>query len=239
MIIVRHDVYRAAPRAPLAMRSPLSPRLTAGLLTLALWALVAGSALWWWLRVGQLSAPWRAPVAGAAPPVTAVDSAQVARALGAVPAAQAASAPAPDVAGRLALRGIVTYQGRGAALIAVDGKPARPLRVGATLEGVDGGWRLRSVSPHAAVLAADGRELRLEMPALARRSSAGDAVAPPRPPLPGQPAPGIPAAPLVPPTPPLPTTPPLSATPAPVLPVAPAVTPQPQAFVPPSAARND
>jgi len=36
MIIVRHDVYRAAPRAPLAMRSPLSPRLTAGLLTLGL-----------------------------------------------------------------------------------------------------------------------------------------------------------------------------------------------------------
>lgn len=215
------------------MRSPLPPRLTAGLLTLALWALVAGSALWWWLRVGQLSAPLRAPVAGAATAVAAVDTAQVARALGATASAPAAAAPAPDLAGRLALRGIVTHQGRGAALIAVDGKPARPLRVGAALEGVDGGWRLRALSPHAAVLAADGRELRLEMPALAARSSAGDAVAPPRPPMPGQAVPGA-ALPQVPPTPPLPVTP------QPLQPGMPAVTPQPQAFVPPpSAARND
>ena len=215
------------------MRNPLPPRLTAGLLTLALWALVAGSALWWWLRVGQLSAPVRAPVVGAGPAVAAVDSAQVARALGATASAPAAAAPAPDLAGRLALRGIVTYQGRGAALIAVDGKPARPLRLGAALEGVDGGWRLRSLSPHAAVLAADGRELRLEMPALAQRSSAGDAVSPARPPMPGQPALGAAPAPQVPPTPPLP------ATPQPLQPGTPAVTPQPQAFVPPSAARND
>jgi len=238
MIIVRHDLHRAAPRAPSAMRSPLPPRLTAGLLTLALWALVAGSALWWWLRVGQLSAPVRAPVVGAGPAVAAVDSAQVARALGATASAPAAAAPAPDLAGRLALRGIVTYQGRGAALIAVDGKPARPLRVGAALEGVDGGWRLRSLSPHVAVLAADGRELRLEMPALAARSSAGDAVAPPRPAAPLQPVPGM--APQVPPTPPLPVAPPAAVTPQPVQPGMPAVTPQPQAFVPPpSAARND
>lgn len=179
------------------MRGGLSPRLAAGLLTLALWALVAGSALWWWLRAGQLSAPLQALVAGGAVAAPAVDSALVARALGATPAGPAAAAPAPEVASRLALRGVVTHGGRGAALIAVDGKAARPLRVGALLEGVDGGWRLRAVAPHAAVLVADGRELQLEMPT--RRSSAGDAVAPPAAPVSAVPpvAPPIPAAPAV------------------------------------------
>lgn len=212
--------------------------------TLLVWALVAGSALAWGLRLGNRPTPVPPQALVVEPGPTPPAGGDFDRVLGARAAPAAASAPLPAADARFALLGVVSPRAaaaarEGVALIAVDGKPARPLRVGATLEGVDGGWRLRSVSPHAAVLAADGRELRLEMPALARRSSAGDAVAPPRPPLPGQPAPGIPAAPLVPPTPPLPTTPPLSATPAPVLPVAPAVTPQPQAFVPPSAARND
>ncbi|QTD46228.1 hypothetical protein [Ottowia testudinis] len=183
------------------MSPRVSPRLAAGLLTLALWALVAGSALFWWLRIGQVAAPLQAPLAGG-PSAAAVDGLQVARALGAAPAAQAAAPAAPDVAGRLALRGIVTHDGRGAALIAVDGKPARPVRVGALLEGVEGDWHVRSVAPHAAVLVAGGRELRLEMPPLARRSSAGDAaqghpvMVPP--PMPGQPG-GTPL-PLPPPT---------------------------------------
>ena len=197
------------------MKSPLSPRLTAVLLTLLLWALVAGSALWWWLRVGQLTAPLQAPVAGGAPAMPALDSTLVARALGATPAPSTAAAPAPEMAGRLALRGIVTHQGSGAALIAVDGKPPKPLRVGAALDGVDGGWRLRSVAPHAVVLAADGRELRLEMPALAQRSSPGDAVAPARPA-------GPPMQPM-----------------APIAPGAAPTLPPPQAFVPPNAPGND
>ena len=164
------------------MKGRLSPRLTAGLLTLAIWALVAGSALFWALRLG--SGPQRpdAAVAGGPPPGgMMVDTPAVARARGAVDAPAAAAAPAPDVVARLALRGIVTHGGRGAALIAIDGKPARPLRVGATLDGVEGGWTVRSVTPRAVVLAADGREARLEMPPLAQRSSAGDAVAPTRP----------------------------------------------------------
>ena len=164
------------------MKGRLSPRLTVGLLTLAIWALVAGSALFWALRLG--SGPQRpdAAVAGGQPPGgMTVDTQAVARALGAGEAPPAAAAPAPDVVGRLALRGIVTHSGRGAALIAIDGKPARPVRVGATLDGVEGGWTVRSVSPQAVVIAADGREARLEMPPLSQRSSAGDAVAPARP----------------------------------------------------------
>ena len=64
------------------MKGRLSPRLTAGLLTLAIWALAAGSALFWGLRLG--SGPQRpdAAVAGGPPPggVT-VDTRTVARAL--------------------------------------------------------------------------------------------------------------------------------------------------------------
>ncbi|MFT4194233.1 type II secretion system protein N, partial [Ottowia sp.] len=98
-----------------------------------------------------------------------------------------AAAPAPDVVSRLALRGIVTHGSRGAALIAVDGKPAKPVRVGAPLDGVEGGWKVQAVEPRAVVLAADGRQARLEMPKLSERSRAGDAVAPMRPALPAAP----------------------------------------------------
>lgn len=186
MIIGRHDTQPAFGRnatgmtaSPLPGFSPrlspqLSPRLAAGLLALLVWALLAGSALYWWLRVGELTAPLQAPPAEG-PRVAQVDAAQVARALGAT---QASAEPAPDdVARRLALRGVVTHGGRGAALIAVDGKTALPLRVGDRLQGVEGDWRLRSVARHGATLAAGGRELTLEMPELAQRSTAGDAVA--------------------------------------------------------------
>ena len=181
----------------------LSARLAVGLPTLALWALVAGSAALWWLRADQVSAPLRLPVVAGATAAPAVDGAVVARALGAAGAAPAAAPAAPELAGRLALRGVLTHGGRGAALIAIDGKPARPVRVGAVLEGVDGGWRLHSVAPHAAVLAAaGGRELRLEMPPLNQRSGSGSGAGPAQPaPLarsvrPTMPAlPGIPLAP--------------------------------------------
>ena len=217
------------------MTMRLAPRLATGLPTLLLWALLAASALWWWLRAGQPAAPQPAPVAGGAPAARTVDSAQVARALGATAAAPAAPAAAPELGGRLALKGVVTHGGQGAALIALDGKPARPLRVGALLEGVDGGWRLRAVSPHAAVLAADGRELRLEMPAPAARTAAAGA-APMSPPLPGAPMSPPPGAPALRPgssraptaVPPMPTPP--------ALPAGMAVSPQPQAYPAPGAA---
>ena len=168
------------------MSSRLSPRFAAGLAALVIWALLAASALLWWLRAGS-GAPVQAPVAGGAPPEgVPVDARAVARALGA-PESEPAAAPVADIASRLALRGVVTHDGRGAALIAVDGKPPTPVRVGAALAGVDGGWTLRSVTPHAAVIASGDSQARLEMPPLDKRSSAGDAVAPVRAPLPPQP----------------------------------------------------
>ena len=166
------------------MRLRPSPRVTAGAVTLAIWALAAGSALFWYLRAGSTSLPVDAAVAsGMAAGGVAVDARTVARALGAPDDVPTEAAPAPDIISRVALRGVVTHGGRGAALLAVDGKPAKPVRVGAPLPDVEGGWTVRTVSPRAVVLVAEGREARLEMPPLAQRSSAGDAVAPARPAL--------------------------------------------------------
>lgn len=156
-------------------------RLSVGLITLLVWALAVGSLVFWWLRLGEASAPLSAPVVGAATGVAGVDSRAVALALGA-PEAQAAEAVAttpadPDLARRLALRGVLTHGAGGAALIGVDGEPAKPVRVGAPISGLDGGWTLRAVEPHAVVLVAGARELRLEMPPMDERSREGDVVA--------------------------------------------------------------
>lgn len=169
-----------------------SDRLAAGVLSLLLWFLVAASALYWYFRVSSGGPPVSAPLASHALADAAPDARRVLRALGGQEAAitTTAAAPAPALAGRLVLRGIVTHGARGAALIGIDGKPARPLRVGAALEGIEGGWTVRSVTPRAVLLGAGAQELRLEMPPLAERSSAGDAVAaPPRPGAPVVPPP--------------------------------------------------
>lgn len=171
MIMVRMRLLRPALR--------FLPALAA----LLVWALAAGSIVYWLLRLGERAPLPTVAVAGTADPAAGVDPAAVARALGATQAT--ASAPgATDVASRLALKGVLTHGAGGAALIAVDGQPARPLRVGASLPGLEGGWVLQSVAPHAVVLAAGGREARLELPPFSERSRAGDAVAPPPPPAP-------------------------------------------------------
>jgi general secretion pathway protein C len=81
-----------------------------------------------------------------------VDPAAVARLLGAGPVT-AAAATSASLASRFALVGVVADRShKGAALIAVDGKPAKPFRVGAA---VDEGLVLQSVESRRAVLAAD------------------------------------------------------------------------------------
>ena len=115
--------------------------------TALLWLLVGVCAVFWALR---LTAPkpgaLMAPVDLGAP--VAIDTTAVARLLGAVQGVPAAAAP--SVASRLVLLGVLAgrYQG-GAALISVDGKPARPLRVGASLEE---GLVLQSVQGRQALL---------------------------------------------------------------------------------------
>ena len=135
--------------------------------TFALWALAAASMGYWGLKLAQ-------PVGASAavPPstrgVAAADPAAIARLLGAGPQLLAA-APLASLSSRFSLVGVVAAQShRGAALIAVDGKPARPFRVGSA---VDEGLLLQSVDARRAVLAAraDGSPvLTLELPPIKR-----------------------------------------------------------------------
>jgi general secretion pathway protein C len=135
--------------------------------TLMVWTLAGACAVFWGLK---LSAPGHgqvvAPVAWAGP--AAVDAAAVARLLGA-PQGMAVAAPAAAVPSRFALQGVLAgRQSGGAALIAVDGKPARPVRVGAVVEE---GLVLQSVQGRKALLGADRdgpASVTLEMAPLSR-----------------------------------------------------------------------
>ena len=122
-------------------------------MTLLVWLLAAGSALFWGLRlfVAAPPLPQRTPVASAGPVVRA----DLTRLLGvdsSPPVAQVAAEPAPDA--RFQLIGVVAPRNaaaarEGLALIAVDGKPAKAYRVGAV---VDGENVLKSVAARGATL---------------------------------------------------------------------------------------
>ena len=135
------------------------------LATLVLWALAGASAVYWGLMLSEPAAG-PAPVAAAPEPILP-DAQALARLLGAH--AQAAAAT-PAAASRFTLLGVLagTQSGDGAALIAVDGKPARPVRVGAVVEE---GLVLQSVQGRKALLGADRdgpASVTLEMAPLSR-----------------------------------------------------------------------
>jgi general secretion pathway protein C len=122
------------------------------LVTALVWALAAGTAVYWGLR---LSSPTAVAVADAAPAVLAGDAAarqaSIARFLGAQPAALAGPGPGPG--DRFALIGVVaSVGGEGAALVSVDGKPARPFAVGMQMAP---GYVLQSLGPREARLSTD------------------------------------------------------------------------------------
>lgn len=125
-------------------------RWKAPVATAVLWALVAASAVFWVLRL-TAPADALAPPAALTRPELAANPAPMARLLGAAPSAVAAT---PEAASRFVLWGVIADgANRGAALISVDGKPARPWRVGAQL--VDG-YVLRSISRRAATVGGRG-----------------------------------------------------------------------------------
>lgn len=138
--------------------------------TFFLAALAALSASYWVLKSMQgHSVSATAAVANAN--LAAMDPQALARALGggqvalaAAPGAVSASARAPYV-----LVGVLADSAKGgAALISVDGKPAKPFRVGAT---VDGNLVLQSVNGRHAVLAEGvqgAAPITLDMPALSK-----------------------------------------------------------------------
>lgn len=148
------------------MRQFFPSRLVPPLTTTVLWALAFGSCVFWGLRLS-------APAAGSPYPPAARSSAAapdtnaLARTLGALP--DAGPAPAAPAASRFVLLGVLAGSSHaGAALMAVDGQPAKTYRVGST---VVQGFVLESVSPRRVVLGTDasasgGRGLTVEMPAL-------------------------------------------------------------------------
>lgn len=120
--------------------------------TFALWLLAAACAAFWGLRLG--AAPGAAaPLAARAGGSLVVEPGAIAGLLGGVPAAPgAAAAPQTSLASRFQLVGVAAraYSGAGAAIIAVDGKPGKPYRVG---HSVEEGLVLQSVQGRQAVLA--------------------------------------------------------------------------------------
>lgn len=113
-------------------------------------ALAAASGVYWVLQwPGAALAPAASVRVASTPPTT--DPQALAGLLGgASPAASAA--PQVNAGSRFVLAGVVAGASRrGAALIAVDGKPAKPYPVGSR---VDAGLFLQSVAARRAVLAA-------------------------------------------------------------------------------------
>ena len=124
-------MLRHAPSFASAMSIPA--RLALPLASLLVWSVVAFSAVTWGLRWSASGAS-PGPSATSAPTLPTIDTAAAARTLGAVPVQAPA---APTLASRFQLQGVMAGDAsQGAALIAVDGKTAKPFRVGALV--VDG-----------------------------------------------------------------------------------------------------
>jgi general secretion pathway protein C len=139
-----------------------APRVT----TFSVAALAAASMTYWVLKWSVSTELQLAPVAMVddAP----VDSQALVRLLGGASALSVASA-SPSASSRFALLGVLAGGGsRGTALISVDGKPAKPYKVGGV---VADNLVLQSVAARRAVLAAGANavpELMLEMKPLPR-----------------------------------------------------------------------
>jgi general secretion pathway protein C len=117
------------------------------------WALVAASAVFWGLRLAGASSATPAPIVALSDVNVSPDAA--ARFWGrpaTEPRIAMAAVPRPDVSARFKLAGVAAprFAGQaGLAVIAVDGRPPRVYRVGAS---VDGDLMLRNVSARAATL---------------------------------------------------------------------------------------
>lgn len=131
------------------MTSPYSAaRWHAPLVTTLLWGLAAGAAVFWGLRVAAPADPIAAAATMPKPTLSA-DAGALAQLLGVVSVTNAAPV-APEAASRFALSGVIADASQqGAALIAIDGKPPRPFRVGSR---VGEGYVLQSVNVRAATL---------------------------------------------------------------------------------------
>jgi general secretion pathway protein C len=139
-------------------------------LSFVIWAVVAASAVFWLTRLLSRSdpAPPQTVTASAGASVAAAD---MSRLLGSTRTAsvEASAQPEPEADARFKLIGVVAPKSAspdsGLALIAVDGKPARPVLLG---DVVDGPLVLLAVNHRRAELGPAGGEVtvRLELPAV-------------------------------------------------------------------------
>lgn len=179
--------------------------MTARLFAFVIWAAVAASAVAWVLKLSAASRP--VPPHAAVVGDSGVAGADLTRLLGAdAPAAVAQVAPNPG-SSRLKLLGVVAARAEaaaqsGVAVIAIDGRPGRPYRVGGP---VDQDLVLLEVRQRSASLgpAAGPASIKLELPPLAAAATGTRPVAvngalPPGPGSPLRPPPPM-ATPAVPP----------------------------------------
>src|SRR5262245_44818001 len=166
------------------------------LLSFAIWAIVAASAVFWLTRL--LSRADAAPAHAVMVSSNAsVASADLSRLFGSTRVAADTAAPEPPADSRYKLIGVVAPKSAAAAalaLIAVDNKPPRPVSLGGV---VDGSLVLLAVNHRRADLGPAGgaATVRLELPAVPEPSRAvRAATAAPPPPVP--PPPPLPATPL-------------------------------------------
>ena len=97
-------------------------------------ALAAASASFWALKASAVNTATSVSAAAIAGPVV-IDATSVARALGDGPGVTPTAAPTVSLASRFAMLGVLADQhSTGAALLSVDGKPAKPYRVGDAIE---------------------------------------------------------------------------------------------------------
>lgn len=147
-------------------------------LTFVVWAAAAASAAYWVMKFAG-SDPSVPRVAAATRQAAPADPMVVARLLGHTTGASPAAAAQAPTSSRLTLLGVVADRSQhGAALIAVDGKPAKPFRVGTAIEE---GLVLQSVGPRKATLgeSVDGpASVTLELPLPATAPMAAAAPAP-------------------------------------------------------------
>ncbi len=132
-------------------------RMSARWWTLVVWALAAGSALFWGLKVFVKAAPLPPHTQTAAPAVAT--RGDLSRLLGAdAPVAVASATPEPAADARFQLIGVVSPRSpqaarEGVALIAVDGQAPKAFRVGSV---VDGQNVLQAVAARGATLGPRG-----------------------------------------------------------------------------------
>jgi general secretion pathway protein C len=134
-----------------------------------LWALAAGSAAFWILQnmnasVNDSANPNANPAARASSTQEPSLTPQVALALGAKnPVAPTAAGALAAVQARLQLQGVLAVGTKqGTALISVDGKPAKPYRVGSAIED---GLEVTAVTARSASIGSSGAAaFTLELP---------------------------------------------------------------------------